>query len=126
MNELKMRGQALIPLLIVIIIILSLGVAAIELAISNIIVSRYFQEETSGYYTVEAVLENALLRTLRNPNYSGEDLQINDTSCTIEISGESPRVVTARCESGRWIRKLEAEVYFSEGIMEVENISEVE
>lgn len=126
MNEFKMRGQALIPLLIVIIIILSLGVAAIELAISNIIVGRYFQEGAIGFYTVEAALENGLLRTLRNPNYLGEDLQINNASCTIEISGELPRVVTTRCDSGRWVRKLEAEVYFSEGIMEVENISEVE
>ena len=41
----KTKGQALIPLLIVIIIALSLGVAAIEIAIGNLLVNRYSYEE---------------------------------------------------------------------------------
>ncbi len=125
-NWQRRKGQALIPLLIVIVIILSLGVAAVELAISNVVVDRYFQEEMDGYFTVESALENALLRSLRNPGYSGEDLQINEASCTIEINGETPKVVTARCESDRWVRRLQAEVSFVNGIMSTDNIREIE
>jgi hypothetical protein len=122
----KTRGQALLPLLIVIIIALSLGTAAIELAISGVIIDRYSQEELMGFYVVEAALENALLRTLRNPNYVGENLQINDTSCTIEITGAAPKIIQARCDNGRQIRKMQAEASFVNGEMVVENIEEIE
>jgi hypothetical protein len=122
----KAKGQALLPLLILIIIILSLGAAAIELAIGNILIDRYFQDGMTSFYTVEAALENAFLRTLRDPAYVGESLQINEASCTIEISGEAPRVVNAGCNNGRQIRKMRAEISFSDGIMAVENIREIE
>ena len=122
----KSKGQALLPLLILIIIILSLGAAAIELAIGNIVINRYFQEEIIGFYTTEAALENGLLRLLRNPAYSGEDLQINETSCTIDVSGSAPTIVAAECVDNRRLRKIQAEVSFVAGEMEVGKVIETE
>ncbi|HUW21413.1 MAG TPA: hypothetical protein VMW41_01965 [Candidatus Bathyarchaeia archaeon] len=120
------KGQALLPLLIVIVIVLTIGTASIELAISNVVINRYFQEGLTGYFTVEAALENAFLRILRNPGYTGENLQINQASCTIEVSGMSPKIVSARCDTGRQIRKMQAEITYNQGIMTVGNIKEVE
>lgn len=120
------KGQALIPLLILVIIVLSLGTAAIELAISNVLIDRSFQEGLTGYYTTEAALENGLLRILRNPAYSSESLQIGDASCTIEITGTSPKIITSRCDNNRWVRKIQAEASFANGIMTVANVREVE
>lgn len=120
------KGQALLPLLIVVIIVLSLGTASIELAIGNVLVSRYFQEGLTGYFTTEAALENGLLRLLRNPGYPGESLQINDASCTINISGALPQVMDVRCDNSRQVRKIQAEISYVDGIMQVDNIREIE
>ena len=119
-------GQALLPLLIIIVIALGLGTAVIELSIGSMVSESYFQRELSTYFTTEAALENGFLRLLRNPNYLGEDLQINDSSCTIEVSGESPKVISAKCDTGYQVRKIQAEITYNEGKMEVGNIGEVE
>jgi Tfp pilus assembly protein PilX len=119
-------GQALLPLLIVIVIVLSLGTAVIELAIGNILVDRYFQEAIFGFYTAEAALENGLLRLLRNPAYAGESLQINDVPCTIETVGTSPVVMTATCNDTHQVRKVRAEINYVDGVMVVNHLGEVE
>jgi len=120
------KGQALIPLLIIIVIILGLGTTAIELAIGRMIISRFSFDEIKSFYTVETAMENAFLKILRNPAYLGEDLQINDASCTIEVSVTLPKVVNATCDNGRQVRKMEAEASFVDGVMVVENIREIE
>jgi len=122
----KTKGQALLPLLIIIVIVLGLGAAAIDLAIGSMVSESYFQKELSTYFTTEAALENGLLRLLRNPTYLGEDLQINDASCTIEISGESPKVILAVCDTGSQVKKIQAEITYDEGKMEVGNVGEIE
>ncbi len=119
-------GQALLPLLIVMIIVLGLGTAAIELAIGNLIIDRYRQDEVLGYYSTQSALENALLRLLRNPNYTGESLQINGASCTITVSGSAPYRLVVVCDNGRWVRKIQAFANFSAGIMAVTQVREIE
>lgn len=122
----KTKGQALLPLLIIIVIVLSLGTIAVELAISNILVDRYLQESLIGYATTEAALENGLLRILRHPEYAGESLQIENSSCTITIAGNWPKTITAVCDNTQRIRKLEAEVNFVSGVLQVIHIQEIE
>ena len=122
----RSKGQALIPLLILIVILLSLGATAIELAIGNILIDRYSQEELIGYYTTESALENGLLRVLRNPNYAGEDLQINGASCTIEVSGTTEKTILAFCEDENWIRRIQAQISFVDGQMEINSFQEIE
>jgi hypothetical protein len=122
----KTKGQALLPLLIIIVIVLSLGAAAIELAISNVLVDRFFQDNIDLFYTTEAALENGFLRLLRNPAYSGESLQIGSASCTITVSGGSPAVVLANCDTTRQVKKIQGEVTFAAGTMNVDNIREIE
>ena len=120
------RGQAILPLLIIIIIVLSLGVTTLELAINEIVIDRYFHDEMTSFYTTEAALENGFLRILRNPSYLGEDLQINGASCRIEVSGGSPNVISAGCNNNRQVRKMRGEVSFVGGKMTITNIKEIE
>ena len=122
----KPKGQAILPLLILIVIIMTLGVSAIELAIHGLIVDRYSQDWLTSYYTVGAAMENALLRILRNPDYPGESLQINNASCTIQISGTTTKVINAVCDDGQQIRKLEAQISYNQGMMTVSSMKEVD
>lgn len=120
------QGQALLPVLIIMVVVLILGAAVLDLSISGLLVSSYFQEGEATLMATEGALENGLLRILRNPSYSGESLQVGDASCIISISGQSPVVMNASCDSGRAIRRLQAEINFVAGEMIVDNILEIE
>lgn len=120
------KGQALLPVLILIVIFLSLGALSIESAISSLIIDRYYYDDLIGIYQTESALENGFLRLLRNPNYSGESLQLAESSCTIEVSGVSPKIIIAACNSGRTVRKMQAVVNATDGIMSITDIREIE
>lgn len=120
------QGQALIPVLIIMAIVLILGAAVLDLGIGGLLLSSYYQEGEATLMATEGALENGLLRILRNPSYKGESLQVGDASCIINTSGSSPIVMTARCDSGRSIRRFQAEINFVAGEMVVDNILEIE
>ncbi|MBN1262893.1 MAG: hypothetical protein JW991_00890 [Candidatus Pacebacteria bacterium] len=122
----EIRGQALIPLLIVILIVLGLGTAAIELAISQNLIDRYSCEGLIIFYETESALENSLLRLLRNPAYDGESLQIGESLCTITVNAGTPDIIVANCDNGSQVKKIQAEVNFVDGIMEVNHVREIE
>lgn len=119
------RGQALIPLLIVLVIAISLATLAIELSINNMIIDRSFMNGLTGYYSAESVLEDSFLRWLRNPNYSGDTMMVNGLDCTSQVTGSSPWLVQVSCGDGRFVRKISAEVNWVDGEMTVSNVMEL-
>lgn len=120
----KQKGQAIIPLLIVVVIALGLGTIGIELAISNILADRYHFNAIVGYYATESALEESFLRWLRNPSYTGESLVVDDLECVTEVSGSSPWTFEASCTSDHFVRHLSATVDWVNGEMVVDNVSE--
>ena len=120
------RGQALLPMIILLALIIILGTSLFNLSIGGLLITSYFQEGESILMVTEGALENGLMRILRNPAYVGESLQIGNVSCTISASGLTPVVMLASCNSGRAIRRLRAEINFTNGRMVVNNIREVE
>lgn len=126
MKKQKNQGQALIPVLFIMATVLILGAAVLNLSIGGLLLSSSFQEGEATLMATEGALENGLLRILRNPSYLGESLQVEDFSCIISTSGQSPILMRASCDSGHAIRQLEAEINFIAGEMIVENIKEIE
>jgi hypothetical protein len=120
------RGQALLPVVILMALVVILGTSLFNQSIGGLLVTSYFQEGESTLMATEGAMENGLMRLLRNPAYTGESLQIGNISCTINTSGSAPTIVVANCNSGRTIRKLRAEVDFTSGLMEVSNLREIE
>ncbi len=125
-RQMKPTGQALIPLLIVMLIALGLGAAAVEVAVSNILVDRYHLQTITGYYAAESALEEAFLGWLRDPNYTSGSLQVNQASCTIEVSGSSSWMFLVACSTDRWIRKLSAQATYVNGEMVITSVSEIQ
>jgi hypothetical protein len=101
-------GQALVPLLILLALVIVLGTAALFLSVGGMVINVASREGEQVLLATEGAIENGLLRVLRDPGYTGESLQVGGYDCTIEASGPSPISVTAECRSGRAVRRLEA------------------
>lgn len=116
------KGQALLPIIFIAAIALTLGISAVSLIIANLKENFSFREGTKGYFLTESCLENGFLRLLRNPNYTGETLQLEDSLCIITVSGDS---ILSQCNTGKVVRKIQAKVEFVNGQMEVSDIEEI-
>jgi len=121
----KQKGQALIMVILIGIIALIAVVSAATLVISELKKNTTVSFGVSQYQITYGALENALMRVLRDPNYTGETVTLATSTCIITVSGSSPKTVEARCSDGTYSRKINATATFTGGVMAVSGISEV-
>jgi hypothetical protein len=122
----RTKGQAFIPVLILLVIIITLGTAVLSLSVGGMLISYSSQEGERVLLATEGAIENGLLRNLREPAYTGESLQVGGLPCTIVASGPAPIVVTAECRSDQACRRLEAEAEIVMGEIVINSLKEIE
>lgn len=109
------KGQALITLLFFVLISLTITSAAIIIIITNSTSVSKFQEGTLAYYAAESGVENALLRLLRDPNYTGETLTIGTGTAVVTVTGSNPKTVVSVGQNGNFKRIVQAQATYSNG-----------
>ncbi|HCR92651.1 MAG TPA: hypothetical protein DIU47_01725 [Candidatus Pacebacteria bacterium] len=63
-----------------------------------------------AYDIAEAGTENALLRLLRNPAYTGETLTVGDGTATITVTGSGTQTITSTGRLNNYLRKIQVVV----------------
>ena len=119
------KGQALITLLFFVLISLTITSAAIIIIIINSISVSRFQEGTLAYYLAESGVENALLRLLRDPNYTGETLTIGTGTAVITVTGANPKTVVVVSQNGNFKRTVQAQMNYNNGYYTFSNWKEI-
>ena len=119
----KQSGQTLVTLLFFMIISISITSAVIIVVFNTIVSGGNFEQGTKAYYAAETGIENALLRLLRDPNYTGETLSLNGVTVNVSVNGD---VITSVAEYGNSIRKIEVETVYNNNIREVLTWKEID
>ena len=118
-------GQALITLLFFVLISLTITSGAIIIIIANSVSASRFQEGTLAYYAAESGIENALLRLLRDPNYTGETLTIGEGTASITVTGANPKTVVSIGQNGNFKRTVQAQAVYNNGYYTFSNWKEL-
>ena len=98
----KKRGQALILLLIFVGISMIISTSAVLIMAVNALTNSTFQEGIQTHTLAETGAENAIVRLLRNPNYSGETLTIGSDHATVVVTGAGTKTITSTGTSGSY------------------------
>jgi hypothetical protein len=125
-----MKGQALITLLFFMIIGLMVTSAAVVLMYVNAISGSRQQDGEIAYQAALSGAENAKIRVLRNPSYTGEsNLQIGSGSATIAVSGTGtsvdPYVITSTGTRGNFVRKVQIQASYVNNFFSVLSEKEI-
>ncbi|MDP2585656.1 MAG: pilus assembly PilX N-terminal domain-containing protein [Candidatus Levybacteria bacterium] len=123
--KVKEKGQALITLLFFVLISLTITSGAIIIIITNSTSASKLAEGTQAYYAAESGVENALLRLLRDPNYTGETLTIGSTTAVITVTGANPKTVVSIGQNGNFKRKVSTQMTYSNGYYTFSNWKEL-
>ena len=83
------KGQALVSLLMFVLVAMTVITSTIITVISNTRAASEGQQAVDVYYVAEAGIENALMRFLRDPNYTGETLPVGNNTATVTVSGST-------------------------------------
>lgn len=121
------NGQALITLLLYVMILAVVTTAAVLLFVLNIQSGVKLQESIRAYYVAESGAENALLRILRDPTYTGEsNLPVGDGLATIVVTPGSQTIVNVTGTVGSFTRKVQVVVNYSGGSYTISSWQEVQ
>lgn len=119
-------GQSLIILLVFVAVAVTITAASASLAVINSSSSSNIELGQLTYNITESGIENALMRLLRDPEYTGETLTVDDGTATITVAGTYPSLtVVSQGTLGGFSRRIQAVVQFTSGVMSISSWREV-
>ena len=125
-----MKGQALITLLFFMIIGITVSSAAVVLMYVNAVSGSKQQDGEIAYQAALSGAENAKIRVLRNPSYTGEsNLQIGSGSATIVVTGSGtsvdPYIITSTGTRGNFVRKVQIQATYLNNFFSIASEKEI-
>lgn len=120
------KGQTLVSLLIII--------AVTVLAVASAIVSASLSSTTAittisdkVYYAAETGAEEALIKLLRDPGYSGETFDLEGVNVEVSVTSPTPteRVITSIASTNSIKRRVDVSAQFLNNILTVTSWDEM-
>lgn len=134
-------GQTMVMLIIFVIVSITITVASTAILITNSLTATKFQEGLITYHIAESGIENAMMRLLRDPNYTGTGycsgsgctpepvltVGTGTVNTTVTASGacQPSLTITSTATSGNFVRKIQACVSYVNNILIVSSWREI-
>ncbi len=119
------HGQSLVTLLVFMIIGITITSAAVVMTITNSQNATKFQEGMIAFQVAESGAENAIIRLLRDPNYTGETLAIGGGTAVITVSGTTTKTIVSAGTNGNYYRKVQVIAGYVNNLLTITSWQEV-
>jgi hypothetical protein len=116
------KGDILVTLLFFMVISIAIITSIVFIVFNTLKSGTNLEQGVLAYYGAESGIENALLRLIRNPNYSGETLTLDQGTVLIEINGN---VITSTATVANSVRQIQVETVYNNNILEVASWKEI-
>lgn len=125
-KNIRQTGSLMISLMIFVVISLTIVSAAVLLVVDNTVTSTNRQVGSNTLGVAESGIENALLRLLRDPSYTGEVLYLDTGQATISVTGSNPLTITSIGAVGDFERTVQVTATRINGVLTVTEWQEIE
>lgn len=119
-------GSVLITLLIFVVVSLIIVSSAVLLVVDSTVMTTNQQIGTTAISIAESGAENAILRLLRDPSYTGETLTVGTGTAVITVTGSDPITIKSVGSIGDFERTVDVLVHRENGVLTVTSWKEVE
>lgn len=103
----EQKGQTLVILLIYMVIAVVITTASIALVINSATGTDKVYQGSNSLDVAESGAETAMIKLLRDPNYSGETLTIENGEAVITVSGTNPKTVISKGTVNNFTRTIQ-------------------
>jgi type II secretory pathway component PulK len=124
----KNTGEALITLVVFVAVAVIVASSAVMIAANNIQGASKVSITEETLSIAEAGADNAILRLLRDPTYTGETLPVGNGSAVITVTGTTTKTVTSQSTYLGFRRSIQvvAQYASSSGVISVVSWKEVD
>ncbi len=98
---------------------------AVSQAITSLTGSSLIDRSMSVLRSAESGANEALLRIVRDPNYTGETLTVADSTVTITVAGSSTKTITIASTDGTFRHQLQLITQEVNGIMTLQSWTQI-
>jgi type II secretory pathway component PulK len=120
------KGSALITLIFFSAIAVIITSATVIVLATNSLTTTKFQQGTKAYHLAESGAEDAILKILRDPNYSDSStLSIDNATVTTTVSGVSTKTIVATATLLNFSRKIEVVGDYNNNIFTITSWKEI-
>jgi len=117
------KGQALVTLLFFMVIAISVITASSVILFTNVTAGSTTEQGAIVLSGAESGAENALLRLLRNPAYSGEALLVGNVNVNIGVTNGT---IIATASANNVIRKIQVQTVYNGNVLSVSSWKEIQ
>lgn len=119
-SDLHQAGTILTALLVFVAVGLLITTSATILLADQMLAGERDTRTARLLYAAESGAENAILRLLRDPGYTGENITMPDgTEVTISVQLTPAMVITSQSEADQIQRTVQVELVRQNGILEI-------
>ena len=118
-------GQTLVMLLVFMTMAITATTAAVLMAIVNSQSTLKLDQGNSALAIAESGAENALMRLLRDPAYSGETLSVGGGTAKIDVQDGAVPVVTSVGKNGAFTRTVQIQTMYSNNVLAIVSWKEI-
>lgn len=116
------KGQALVTMLFFMVIGLTITSAATIILFVNAAAGSTTEQGETAYEAAESGIENALLRLVRDPSYSGETMAVGPGYVVIQAANG---LATASATVNNSVRKIQVQTVYNNNILTVSSWKEI-
>ncbi len=119
------KGQSLVTLLVFVVVASTITAAATAIMINSSQASSQVAQSFVSTGVAESGIENALIRLLRDPNYTGTGyngepaLTLGNGTATITVTGVNPKTITSVGLEDNHSKTIEVSVTYNNNIMTI-------
>jgi hypothetical protein len=119
-------GQALVMLLVFMVIAITITAMAVSFVIVNSTAASHVEQADAALSIAESGAENALLRLVRDPTYSGtETLSIDGGTVTATVSATNPIIIFVNGKQGQFTRSIQVQAVFNNTVLTIQSWQEI-
>jgi hypothetical protein len=119
------KGQTLVLLLIFMVLIVTITTASVAMIVVNARASDKLQTGSSAHTVAESGAETAMIKLLRNPDYTGETLTIGEGQAVITVSGTNPKTILSVGTVRNHTRKVRIIADYTNNVLTVTSWKEI-
>ena len=119
------RGYSMVAILVISVIGIIISTALIMTVIINSQNASKMEQGFQALATAESSAENAILKLLRDPYYSGESMTIGNGSAVVTVTGITTKTITSTATYNNFVRTVEIQATYNQGILAIDSWKEL-
>ena len=119
------KGQTLVALMVFVLAGMAITTAATFIIAANSLATSKIHQAIVARQAADSGAENALMRLIRDRNYTGETFNVGESEVIVTVSGEGVKKIVSKGKNSDFVKKVEVMAELANNVLRVISWKEI-